>query len=332
MSAERQVIGGYNMKRYFVFLTLTAIILSGCAPSLKDLKPALADSDSGNIWFANAGSLIRTNDSSRFKLGDPVVISGDLSFPTGAGPFPAVILAPGCDGTVNAIVGWASVLREWGYATFIIDSFRGRDLSKFEVCITGSKLTPTQRIPDVYGALRILATHPKIDAHRVVLMGFSQHGGWLTLSASTVWAKKTFVSSGQPTFRAFFSLHPPCNIIYPELKHISAPLRIHIGELDDMCPAAACVHLAETLRDAGENAATTVYPGAYHWFDNSGLEFEIQNTMNYGGCVFEGRSVVGPFKVVPPGCETRGSKVGWNPEVTEQAHRNVKAQLTELLK
>ena len=206
------------MKRYFVFLALTAIILSGCAPSLKDLKPALADSDSGNIWFANAGSLIRTHDSSRFKLGDPVVISGDLRFPAGAGPFPAVILASGCDGTVNAILGWASVLREWGYATFIIDSFSGRGLSKFEVCTTGSRLTPTQRIPDVYGALRILATHPKIDAHRVVLMGFSHHGGWLTLSASTVWAKKTFVSSGQPAFRAFFAFHPPCNVIYPELS------------------------------------------------------------------------------------------------------------------
>jgi len=118
-------------------------------------------------------------------FGDPVVISGDLRFPSGTGPFPAVILAHGCGGIQNAETGWASVLREWGYATFVIDSFRGRNLT--EVCTSAGTLTAAERIPDAYGALRILATYPKIDGRRVGLMGFS-HGGGLTMGASTTWA------------------------------------------------------------------------------------------------------------------------------------------------
>ena len=43
------------MKRSLVFLTLVALC-AGCAPALKDLKPALATADSGNLSFAAAGS------------------------------------------------------------------------------------------------------------------------------------------------------------------------------------------------------------------------------------------------------------------------------------
>ena len=183
------------------------VMCTGCAPALKEVKPSLTATDSGTVWFATAGSLVRTSDGSRFTTGDRVVISGELGLPSGAGPFPAVILAHGCAGINRAAVAWASVLREWGYATFVVDSFRGRNL--IEVCTNAPTLTGTQRIPDAYGALRILVTHPKIDPRRVALMGFS-HGGIVTMGASTVWAKETFAPSGQPATaairRAFLSI------------------------------------------------------------------------------------------------------------------------------
>lgn len=319
------------MKRSFKLLA-AAVLCAGCAPALKDLKPALSVNDSGNVWFATVGTLARKADEPRFVIADPVVISGDLSFPSGSGPFPAVVLAHGCEGLGNAEAGWAPVLREWGYATFVIDSFLGRGLK--EVCTSATTLTGTQRIPDAYGALRILVTHPKIDTARVALMGFS-HGGILTMGASTVWAKETFAPTGRPAFRAFFPFYPFCNIAYPERERISGPVRIHTGELDDWTPAGPCVHLAQQLKGSGQDAMATVYLGAHHSFDNVGRSLlYLPNVDNAANCSFQIASILGPFP--PPSaaakCFRKGATIAWSPEATEQARRNVRAQLAELLR
>jgi len=308
------------------------VMCTACAPTLRDLKPNLTATDSGTVWFATAGSLVRTPDGSRLTAGDPVVISGELRLPSGAGPFPAVILAHGCSGILrNKEVAWASVLREWGYATFVVDSFYGRNL--IEVCTNPPTLSGTQRIPDAYGALRILVTHPKIDPRRVALMGFSA-GGALTMGASTAWALETFAPSGQPAFRAFLPFYPYCNTVYPERERISAPVRIHTGELDDWLPAGPCVRLTEILRASGQDATITVYPGAQHSFDNIGAPFaRVPNVDNAADCAFQVASILGlPSAIDRARCVRKGATVGWNPEATEQARRNVRAQLGELLR
>jgi dienelactone hydrolase len=320
------------MKTCLVLVTLAVAAAAGCAPALKDLRPTLAATDSGGIWFATAGSLVRAADGSRLVPGEPVVISGDLRFPPGAGPFPAVVLAHGCGGVGNAEAGWAPVLREWGYATLVIDSFRGRNLT--EVCTSARTLTGTQRIPDAYGALRVLVTHPKVDGGRVVLMGFS-HGGILTLGASTAWARRTFAPAGQPAFRAFLPFYPYCNTVYPEREQISAPLRIHVGELDDWTPAGPCVRLAELLSTSGQDATVTVYPGAHHSFDNIGRPFRrLANVDSGADCALRMRSILGPFPSAAEvaRCFRKGATIAWNPEATEQARRNVRTQLAELLR
>jgi len=93
-----------------------------------------------------------------------------------------------------------------------------------------------QRVPDAYGALRLLAAHPRIDPRRIALMGFS-HGGALTMLASTAWAKDTYAAGGLPSFRAFFPFYPNCNPSFPERSRVSAPVRIHTGAADDWTPA-----------------------------------------------------------------------------------------------
>jgi dienelactone hydrolase len=315
-------------------LILSILIASciGCAPAVRDLKPALSATDSGGVWFASAGSLVRNPDGTRSVSGNSLALSGNVSFPSGAGPFPAVILAHGCSGIGSVVTAWASALREWGYATFVIDSFRGRGL--LEVCTDAQALTGTERIPDAYGALRILATHPKVDARRVALMGFS-HGGILTMGASTAWAKDTFAPPGRPAFRAFFPFYPYCNTVYPERERISAPVRIHTGELDDWTPAGPCVRVVETLKTSGQDATITVYPGAHHGFDSVGGSIvRLPNVDSGADCNLRMRSILGP---TPSSgeiarCLRKGATVGPNPRAAEEARRSVRRQLGEVLR
>jgi dienelactone hydrolase len=165
-------------------------------------------------------------------------------------------------------------------------------------------------------------------------MGFS-HGGILTMGASTAWAKETFAPSGQPAFRAFLPFYPYCNTVYPERERISAPVRIHTGELDDWTPAGPCVRLAEILRTAGQDATITVYPRAHHSFDNIGRPFlRLSNVDSGADCTFQVASILGPFPSVTETarCLRKGATIAWSPEATEQARFNVRAQLAELLR
>ena len=255
------------MKRSFQFLALAVVVCAGCAPALKDLNPTSSATDSGNISFATAGTLARKSDEPKFVMADPVVISGELSFPSGPGPFPAVVLAHGCGGLGNTESAWAPVLRDWGYATFVIDSFSGRGLK--EVCTSAGTLTGTQRIPDAYGALE---SWPRIRRS--------------TLRGSFSWASRTGDSSpwmrpplgprkrsrqpGSPVFaRSLLSIRSATSPTR-NATAFPAPLRIHAGELDDWNPAELCVRLAQQLKGSGQDATVTVYAGAHHSFDNVG--------------------------------------------------------------
>jgi dienelactone hydrolase len=263
--------------------------------------------------------------------GAPVALSGNLRFPSGGGPFPAVVLAHGCGGVGNAERGWVAPLNGAGYATFVIDSFTSRGFT--EVCTQARLLAPVQRIPDAYGALRILTTHPRIDAGRIALMGFS-HGGSLTLGAATRWARQTY-AAGSTAFRLFLPFYPGCTARYPELLALSAPLRIHSGELDDWTPMIACRELVAEQRAAGQDAELTTYAGAHHSFDNVGRVVTWLSLVDNGSaCRPYSATILGPLLNGREltNCARKGATVGGNPAATEQARRNVVSQLATLLK
>lgn len=292
---------------------------------------ASSANDSGVIPFESAGSLQRSAASEPFSMvSTSVTLSGELLFPEGAGPFPAVVLAHGCAGNRYVEPAWGPYLRQAGYVTFNIDSLRGRNLN--EVCTQPAALSPLQRLPDVYGALRLLAAHPKIDAKRVALVGFS-HGGIVTMLASTAWARERFSPGGQAAFRAFFPFYPYCNTIFPERDRVSAPVRIHTGAADDWTPAKPCTDLVASLKASGQDAAISVYADAYHSFDQARDTVYLPNVVNGANCYAQMPSILGP--VVPASianCVKKGANIGPNGTATEEARKTLRVQLEELLR
>ncbi|MGH7356413.1 MAG: dienelactone hydrolase family protein [Candidatus Rokuibacteriota bacterium] len=235
---------------------------------------------------------------------DRLTLHGTLGLPPGDGPFPAVVLMHGCSGPGRPDRGWPSQLNAWGYATLRLDSFGDRGIR--EVC-TNRLLSPEDRLPDAFAALATLATHPRVDRERIVLMGFS-HGGSVARLAAAPSIAGAYARPGVARFRASLAFYPGCARGFPDGR-VGTPLRIHIGSDDDWTPAPPCEQFVAVV---GGDVRITVYPGALHAFDAVGLEARVW------------RPGVGRGY--------QGATVGYSPEATAAARVNVRAELDALLR
>ena len=106
-------------------------------------------------------------------------LTGYLTAPTGAGPFPAVALIHSCLGLPDNRAAFAATLAGWGYVALYVDEFAPRGLT--ETCSVDFPVGPA----DAAAALAFLARQPFVDARRVAIVGFSQGGDVaLALAAS----------------------------------------------------------------------------------------------------------------------------------------------------
>lgn len=110
---------------------------------------------------------------------DPRVsaITGTLFEPLGAGPFPAVLHLPGCDGPSSAsAVKLQKVFVDEdiaeGEAVLILDLFTPRGLDNGDCGQSPDMVFLMRRAEDAYAALRAMADRPEIDAKRVILQGY----------------------------------------------------------------------------------------------------------------------------------------------------------------
>jgi len=275
-----------------VRLALLALALSACATQAIE-RPTFAPTDAGTI---------------RVRVDRDVTVTGTLALPRAPSPAPAVVLMHGCSGISPTHHAWARTLRDWGYATLVLDSFGARGIRA--TCEAGG-LTSEQRVEDAFAALQTLARHPGIDASRVALIGFS-HGGGTVLAAAAPSVARSYARPDTPPYRVLIAFYPRCEGRYPGTP-LPAPLRIHIGALDDWTPAAPCEVMVAALRRAGADARISVYSEAHHGFDSTqqGPPIRLPNVRLY-----------------PSG---RGATVGANPEAAETARQTVRRELEESL-
>ncbi len=204
-----------------------------------------------------AASPENSSQTNNEKLGFP--LWGHLGMPAGEGPHPAVVLMHGCGGIQQLHFEWARTLNESGYVTLVVDSFRPRSL--IQQCGGGSAAaSPAGRILDAYGALRYLQNLDVVESSRVGLMGWS-HGGIAALSAVT---KNGIGERFSEKFQTVIAFYPHCG----GAREFNASIAVLIGASDDWTPAASCKTLKKQTEGHSNELSLTVYPGAFHGFDN----------------------------------------------------------------
>jgi len=195
-------------------------------------------------------------------------LQGLLRRPSGAGPFPAIVLLHSCNGNWKRLdERWGRQIAPWGYVTLTVDSFGPRGIDNS--CGNG---TPADMAFDAYRALDFLVRQHAVDPDRVAVLGFSQ-GGWLALSS----VEEGVVEQSSPhKFRAAAAFYPNCRTIQGNL---TVPALIMIGALDDWTSVEGCRRLVEggddygvSRRREGAPIKLIVYPGAYHSFDSPALK------------------------------------------------------------
>ena len=120
---------------------------------------------------------------------------------------------------------------------------------------------------DAYAALSKLATHPRIDASRIAVMGFSK-GAVPAVYSSNERFQKAY-GSGNVQFAAHIGLYTPCNVTYRQDDQVAnKPIRLFHGIADDYVAIGPCRSYAQRLKQAGADVTLTEYPDAYHAYDN----------------------------------------------------------------
>ncbi len=181
--------------------------------------------------------------------------------------YPAVVVVHTIGGFQEANEGWlAAELRRSGFATLTYDSFSARGLS--QSAVVGSRTGPplASGVADAFAALHFLARHPRIDADRIGIDGFSFGGEVAHLTAFEV--LRAVMATGSSRFAAHVATYPggSYGARAEAGAYTVAPILMLLGEKDDNLPVAKVEGYLAYASGAGHPApiTTVVYPGAFH--------------------------------------------------------------------
>ncbi len=211
------------------------------------------------------GELLQGNTT-----GETVNIVGHLFLPSGNDKVPAVVLVHGSGGIYSAELDyWPKQFNAAGMAVFTLDMFGPRGVqSTFE---DQSQVPFPADVADAFAALRLLATHPRIDGKRIAIMGFSR-GGTAALRASV---EKIIAAQKLPDNLRYAVVIPTYGggcagvfrlVVKPGVFSKAPILFIH-GDADDYTPIGPCQDYADRIGKAGTPVEFVVIEGAHHKFD-----------------------------------------------------------------
>ena len=222
---------------------------------------------SGKYTFASwtpktFADLMKGNQS-----GEAVNIVGHLFLPPGNEKVPAVVLVHGSGGIYNAELDfWPKQFNAAGIAVFTLDMFGPRGVQS--TAEDQSQVPFAADTADAFAALKLLATHPRIDAKHIAIMGFSRGG----IAALRAGVERIIASQKLPDGLRYAAVVPTypgaCAGIYrlvvkPGVFSKTPILFIH-GDADDYTPIGPCQDYADKIGKAGTPVEFVVLEDAHH--------------------------------------------------------------------
>jgi dienelactone hydrolase len=248
---------------------LAAAALAACASPSGTLTGSRSEAHPGP-----PSEKLTTGDAVTFvnaTPGQPLRVPGTIYRPSGAGPFPAMVLLHGCHGVSASTRDWGTWFRELGYVALVVDSWAPRAFPA-DCGPSEPELPSTERFDDAMGALAYLYSLPYVARGRVGVIGWS-NGGVFAMSAvngpSLDRARARGVVLPDPGFQAAVGVYPGgCFSLVQE--RASRPLLVLIGDADDWTLASVCSEMVAAMKARGADASIVFYPGAFHYFDVEG--------------------------------------------------------------
>ncbi len=189
--------------------------------------------------------------------------TADVYLPGDSARYPVVFVMHHCDGVSPHEFNWARRLNGWGYAAVVIDSFGPRGFRS--VCTMPGRVTSSDRLEDLKGALIYFRDHPRLDVTRAAVIGFS-HGGNVAVKAAQPASGMALAG-----LRTAIAYYPACDR-RGEPENPSIPILVFGAERDTWTPAIWCKDYDMQIRNstAGKQSVRAVfvfYPQALHAFD-----------------------------------------------------------------
>lgn len=189
---------------------------------------------------------------------------------------PAIVLLHSAWGWADDHEGagtYAEALTKSGFITLELHMF-----ANYKAIKAGG---PAAYLPDLFGALKYLASRPDVDARRIAVAGYS-FGGLMALTSATTWATSRYGSAGT-RFAAHAPFYPICWVFKANVKGrqspvpsdawlqwTGAPVKIFAGAIDDYDDKDpnACQDAVDSLPEIQRKAfSVRVFPNATHGWD-----------------------------------------------------------------
>ena len=183
--------------------------------------------------------------------------------PEGEGPFPAVMLVPGCSGfefpTMKSQYDRVqSILSELGFVTLRVDHLAVRNATS---CMSMS-LNPEVVAGDITRVTDYLRQQDYVKKNALNVIGWSFGG------ACTLQALRETPNRKPAEVNAAIVYYPVCSFLSSGNWFTEVPVLALFGAADHTAPFGSCKNLFSEL-PRSDTVTVRIYDDAYHCFDNS---------------------------------------------------------------